>query len=212
MRSLQGLYLITPECAEGPDRLAALVGRAISGGARAVQYRQKAARSPLERSDQANAILQVCRAAGIPLIVNDDVSLAAALGADGVHLGRDDGDPLAARDRLGADAIIGVSCYDDLALARAAARRGASYVAFGSFFPSPTKPAAARASPQLLAAASRCMDVPLVAIGGITPENGGLLIAAGARMLAVISGVFAQPDVTAASRAYASLFPAGDPR
>ncbi|MCG6897537.1 MAG: thiamine phosphate synthase [Thiocapsa sp.] len=211
MTPLQGLYVITPEGTDRPDVLADQVGRAIAGGARIVQYREKG-RSRQEQYDRANAVLQICRAAGVPLVINDDVTLAAELGAEGVHLGRDDGDPLAARDRLGTDAIVGVSCYDDLARARAAARRGASYVAFGSFFPSPTKPDAVRASRQLLAAASRCMEVPLVAIGGITPKNGPLLIAAGARMLAIISGVFAQPDVTAAARTYASLFPAGDPR
>ncbi len=134
------------------------------------------------------------------------------IGADGVHLGRDDGDPIAARRRLGADAIIGVSCYDDLALAQAAERAGASYVAFGSFFPSATKPHAVRASVELLSAARDSLRIPAVAIGGITPQNGELLIAAGARMLAVVTGVFAQPDLAAAARAYASLFVDGDPR
>lgn len=211
MTHLDGLYLITPDTAEPPDVLAEQVAQAISGGARLVQYRHKGADRE-RRRDQAIAVLGACRAAGVHLIVNDDVALAAEIGADGVHLGRNDGDPIAARRRLGADAIIGVSCYDDLALARAAEQAGASYVAFGSFFPSATKPHAVRASVELLSAARDSLRIPAVAIGGITPQNGGLLIAAGARMLAVVTGVFAQPDLAAAARAYASLFLHGDPR
>jgi thiamine-phosphate pyrophosphorylase len=211
MTHLDGLYLITPNNADAPDVLAEQVALAISGGAGLVQYRHKGPDQQLRR-DQAIAVLRVCRTARVPFIVNDDVALAADIGADGVHLGRDDGDPIAARRRLGADAIIGISCYDDLALARAAAQAGASYVAFGSFFPSATKPDAVRASVELLSAARDSLRIPAVAIGGITPQNGGLLIAAGARMLAVVTGVFAQPDLAAAARAYASLFLDGDPR
>ncbi|CRI64346.1 putative Thiamine-phosphate pyrophosphorylase (TMP pyrophosphorylase) (TMP-PPase) (Thiamine-phosphate synthase) (ThiE) [Thiocapsa sp. KS1] len=211
MTHLDGLYLITPDTADNPDVLAEQVAQAISGGARLVQYRNKGADQQLRR-DQAIAVLGVCRAAGVPLVINDDVALAAEIGADGVHLGREDGDPIAARRRLGADAIIGVSCYDDMTLAQAAERAGASYVAFGSFFPSATKPHAAWASLGLLSTARDSLRIPAVAIGGITPQNGGLLIAAGARMLAVVTGVFAQPDLAAAARAYASLFVDGDPR
>ncbi|UHD14652.1 thiamine phosphate synthase [Thiocapsa bogorovii] len=211
MTHLDGLYLVTPDTADTPRALAEQVAQALSGGARLVQYRHKGSNRQLQR-DQATAVLGICRAAGVPLVINDDVTLAAEIGADGVHLGRDDGDPIAARRRLGADAIIGVSCYDDLALARAAAQAGASYIAFGSFFPSATKPNAVRASPALLSAARDSLRIPAVAIGGITPQNGGLLITAGARMLAVVTGVFAQPDLAAAARAYASLFVDGDPR
>lgn len=211
MTQLTGLYLITPDTLLEPGVLADQVARAIAGGAGLVQYRHKGTDRE-HRRDQAIAVLGACRAAGVPLVVNDDVALAAQLGADGVHLGRDDGDPIAARRRLGADAIIGVSCYDDLALAQAAEQAGASYVAFGSFFPSATKPHAVRASVELLIAARDSLRIPAVAIGGITPQNGGPLIAAGARMLAVVTGVFAQPDLAAAARAYASLFVDGDPR
>ncbi|MFB1490664.1 MULTISPECIES: thiamine phosphate synthase [unclassified Thiocapsa] len=211
MTHLDGLYLITPDTAEPPGVLAEQVAQAISGGARLVQYRHKGPDRRLRR-DQAIALLGVCRAADVLLVINDDVALAAEIGADGVHLGRDDGDPIAARRRLGADAIVGVSCYGDFELARAAERAGASYVAFGSFFPSATKPHAVRASVGLLSAARDSLRIPAVAIGGITPQNGGLLIAAGARMLAVVTGVFAQPDLAAAARAYASLFVDGDPR
>jgi thiamine-phosphate pyrophosphorylase len=211
MTRLHGLYLITPDTQEAPDRLAEHVARAISGGAGLVQYRHKGP-DRQRRQAQANAIFAVCRLAGVPFIVNDDLDLAASLGADGIHLGRDDENPIEARRRLGPHAIVGVSCYDDLALARAAERAGASYVAFGSFFPSTTKPHAVRASVELLSAARDSLRIPAVAIGGITPQNGGLLIAAGARMLAVVTGVFAQPDLAAAARAYASLFVDGDPR
>ncbi len=143
---------------------------------------------------------------GIPLIVNDDVELAAAVGAAGVHLGRDDAALQAARTRLGAEAIIGISCYNDLQRARQAAQAGADYVAFGRFYPSHSKPQAVLAEPALLSQATTELALPVVAIGGITPANGRALLAAGASMLAAIHGVFGQPDITAAARRYADLF------
>ncbi|MCK7575446.1 MAG: thiamine phosphate synthase [Chromatiales bacterium] len=203
---LQGLYAITPDAPLPIATLVEQVGAAIAGGARVIQYRDKT-HPPDERRRRAAALLVHCRAAGVPLIVNDDLDLAVELGADGVHLGRDDPDPRAARKRFGETAIIGVSCYDQLALAEAAADAGADYVAFGSFFPSTTKPKAVRPDPGLLTEARRRVALPLVAIGGITPHNGGPLIAAGADMLAVVTGVFAQADITAAARAYTNLFP-----
>lgn len=148
----------------------------------------------------------LCRARRVPLIINDDIELAVAVDADGVHLGRDDGDLSAARDRLGPGRLIGISCYNDLELARAAAAQGADYVAFGSFFVSATKPAAAPADIALLRRARRTLAVPIVAIGGITPENGRALIAAGADMLAVIRGVFATTDVRRAAQSFSELF------
>jgi thiamine-phosphate pyrophosphorylase len=211
MTELYGLYLITPDADDDPQHLAAQVARAIAGGARLVQHRYKGGDRALQVA-RAQALLHVCRSAGVPLVINDDIDLAITLGADGVHLGRDDGDPVEARQRLGPQAIIGVSCYDDLARAETAARQGATYVAFGSFFPSTTKPNAVRATPALLRAARERLPIPAVAIGGITPHNGRPLIAAGARMLAVVSGVFATPDPGAAAAAYASLFVDGDPR
>ncbi|WP_295405770.1 thiamine phosphate synthase [uncultured Thiocystis sp.] len=203
---LNGLYAITPDASNSPVSLTEQVVQAIKGGARLIQYRDKHSDSQ-GRHDRGAALLTLCREAGIPLIVNDDLALAVDLGADGVHLGRDDPDPRQARERLGDAAIIGVSCYDDLALAEAAEQAGASYIAFGSFFPSATKPQAARADPRLLTESRRRLRIPPVAIGGITPDNGGSLIAAGARMLAVVSGVFDQPDIAAAARAYTNLFP-----
>jgi len=200
---LHGLYAIT-DGAPAPDLLAG-VEAAIRGGARLVQYREKSAETA-RREAEARALLELCRGHGVPLIINDDVGLASAIGADGVHLGKDDGRVDAARVRLGPRAIIGVSCYDSLERALAAAREGADYVAFGSFFASDTKPGAVRAPLELLQHARSRLDIPLCAIGGITPENSAALLTAGADMLAVIKGLFAGADVGATARHYAELF------
>ena len=205
MKQLRGLYAITPQPGPGRPLLTAAVEQALAGGARLIQYRDKGS-DPGGRRDEAAALLALCRRAGVPLIINDDLELAAAIGADGLHLGRDDADPRDARDRLGAGAIIGVSCYNQLERARRAQEVGADYAAFGRFFPSATKPRAVQADPELLRQARRELTLPLVAIGGITPENGAPLIAAGADMLAVIDGVFAQPDIAAAARRFSRLF------
>jgi thiamine-phosphate pyrophosphorylase len=203
MTRLRGLYAITPEHPV-PD-LAQQVALAIAGGARVIQYRDKSADRE-RRLAEAGALRVLCRAAGVLLIVNDDPALAAAIGADGVHLGRDDGDPAEARRLLGPRAIIGVSCYNRLDLGVAAQATGADYIAFGSFFPSATKPGTISAEPELLLRARAALRLPLVAIGGITPQNGTALIASGADMLAVVSGVFAGPDPKAAAAAYTRLF------
>jgi len=199
---LRGLYAITPDLADR-GRLLDLAGQALEGGIAALQYRCKTLPSP-ERLAQATALAALCRAKGVMFIVNDDPGIAIAAGADGVHLGRDDGDPAQARARLGAK-LLGVSCYDSLEAARAAVAAGADYVAFGSVFSSPTKPAALRA-PLALFAAAKPLGVPLVAIGGITLEKAPQLIAAGADALAVISDLFEAPDVAARARAYGKLF------
>ncbi len=201
----RGLYVITDSTLTDSDHLPAQVGQAIAGGAVAVQYRDKST-DRQQRLLQARALAGVCRAAGVPLIVNDDVELAAQAEADGVHLGRDDADIADARRRLGKRALIGVSCYNELERARHGATAGADYLAFGRFFPSPTKPDAVQADIELLSAARRTLSVPLVAIGGITPENGGRLVAAGADLLAVVHGVFGAPDAGVAAAAYARLF------
>lgn len=202
---MRGLYAITDSQLTPGAALVPAVAAALRGGARVIQYRDKSA-DGARREQEAAALNALCRNHGALLIVNDDVELAAAVSASGVHLGRDDPQLAAARRRLGADAIIGVSCYNQLTRAQAAAEQGADYVAFGRFFPSRTKPDAAAATPELLRAARSALDLPLVAIGGITPENGGLLIEAGADMLAVIHGVFGQPDIEAAARRFAALF------
>jgi thiamine-phosphate pyrophosphorylase len=206
LKGLRGLYAITPERSMGAAALAQAVRSAIAGGARLVQYRDKSDDAD-RRLIEARAVLRECVEAGIPLIVNDDLHLTIEIGATGIHLGRGDIDPRRARAELGSAALIGVSCYDDWERARTAAAAGADYVAFGSFFPSRTKPLAVRADPALLRRAHRELGLPVVAIGGITPENGGALIAAGADMLAVVNGLFGRTDVTAAARAYANLFP-----
>ncbi len=203
-RSIRGLYAITPE--ESDTRaLIDKVRLAIAGGARLVQYRCKLAEHA-QRCTQAAALLTLCRRAGVSLIVNDDVDCACEVDADGVHIGRDDGDVGAVRSRLGARMLLGVSCYDRLELALAAERAGADYVAFGSVFASPTKPAAVRAPLELFSRAREQLKIPIVAIGGITPQNAFSVIAAGADALAVISAVFDAADITAAAAAFSKHF------
>jgi len=205
MSRLRGLYAITPEIPQVTPPLATQVELAIAGGARLVQYRDKSGDAD-KRRREAQALLSVCRAAGVPLIINDDLELAQKIGADGVHLGKDDVDTADARARLGPRAIIGVSCYDRLERAVDGRGLGADYAAFGRFFPSTTKPLAVQADPELLRRASNRLNMPLVAIGGITPENGGILISAGADMLAVVEAVFGRPDIRRAAAAFARLF------
>ncbi len=200
---LRGLYAITPEMAD-TRALLAKVEAAIAGGAALVQYRAKTL-APALRAEQAARLVALCRAQGIPMIVNDDVELAFAIGADGVHLGRADGDVRAARMRL-PHAILGISCYADPARAEAAAALGADYVGIGSVFPSRTKPGAARAALDCLGEARRRGGLPVAAIGGITADNAGDAIAAGADMLAVISALFDAADVAAAARALSQPF------
>jgi thiamine-phosphate pyrophosphorylase len=207
---LRGLYVITDRALAGGRALPSLVEDALAGGARVVQYRDKTT-DHARRHTEAAALAALCRDAAALLIVNDDVELALAVHADGVHLGRDDDAIAAARARLGPDRVIGVSCYDRFALALAAQEAGADYVAFGSFHPSPTKPAAVRADLSLLARGRRELTLPLVAIGGITPENGRALVVAGADMLAVINAVFGAADVRAAAAAFAPLFASEEP-
>lgn len=202
-RLRRGLYAITPD-EPSTGRLLARVEAVIAAGASCLQYRNKAADDVL-RLEQAHALNEACRRHGLPLIINDHVELCARIGADGVHLGGGDGDVRAARDRLGPDAIIGASCYDSLGRARDAVADGASYIAFGAFHPSPTKPGARRADPSLLAE-SAVLGVPRVAIGGILPTHAAALVAAGADLIAVISGVFDADDPSSAARAYLTAF------
>ena len=199
---LRGLYAITPDCADSAV-LIERVERALDGGVAALQYRNKLA-GTAKKVFEARALAGLCRGRGVPFIVNDGVELAREVGADGVHLGREDGALAAARAKLGAK-LLGASCYDSLAAARAAVAAGADYVAFGSVFPSPTKPLAVRAPLELFAAA-RALGVPLVAIGGITLENAPQLLRAGADCVAVISDLFDAPDIAGRARAYEKLF------
>ena len=196
---LRGLYAITPEIADS-ETLLRSVAQALEGGIAMLQYRRKDG----QRLDEARNLARMCRDRAVPFVVNDDIDIAIASGADGAHLGRDDGDLAAARSRLKGK-ILGVSCYNSPDAAHAAVAAGADYVAFGSVFPSPTKPAALRA-PLSLFGAARALGVPLVAIGGITLQNAPQLIAAGADCLAVISDLFEAPDIAEKARAYSKLF------
>jgi thiamine-phosphate pyrophosphorylase len=202
---IAGLYAIADSSYLAADQFVPAVRAALDGGARVVQYRDKQA-TAAQREAIARALKDLCRGHGVPLLINDDVALAAAVDAAGVHLGRDDPDIAAARAVLGDAALIGVSCYNELARAQAAQDAGADYIAFGRFFPSRTKPQAVPATPELLRTARAALKIPIVAIGGVTPENGASLIAAGADALAVIEGVFNQPDIRAAAERYARLF------
>jgi thiamine-phosphate pyrophosphorylase len=202
-RRIAGLYAVTPDLADIVD-LGARVAAALAGGAAAVQYRNKTADARCRR-EQALALARIHAARGALFIVNDDPVLAAEIGADGVHVGEDDGSIAAAREIVGPDRIVGVSCYNDFARAQAALAAGADYIAFGSFFPSAVKPDARRADIELLEQA-RGLPVPVVAIGGITAANAPTLFRAGADAVAVISAVFDAPDVGAAASAIAATF------
>jgi thiamine-phosphate pyrophosphorylase len=202
---MRGLYAITDDRLTAGEHLLPNVEQALIGGAWLVQYRNKTL-SLTEQRAEAKALLVLCRRYGVRLIINDDLELALAIGADGVHLGRDDGDIAAARARLQPGGILGVSCYNNWAIAVKAVRAGADYIAFGAFFPSATKPQAARATPDLIRRAKQELSIPVVAIGGITPNNSAELIDAGIDMLAVITAVFGQPDIRAAARSFAELF------
>jgi thiamine-phosphate pyrophosphorylase len=202
---LRGLYAITPETTDSAHLEASVrtLFAAAANDCAALQYRNKSGTQAI-RLDQARCLAALARASRVPFIVNDDVQLAVAVGADGVHIGRDDGDIGAARAALRGK-LVGVSCYDDLATARSAVTSGADYVAFGSVFPSNTKPQAVRA-PLALFRAAKALGVPLVAIGGITAQNAPAVLDAGADALAVISALFDAPDIAARAREFARLF------
>jgi thiamine-phosphate pyrophosphorylase len=202
--AIRGLYVLTPD-EHDASRLVDRVAAAIAGGARLVQYRSKGAPDAIRR-EQARALQALCAARSVPLIVNDDPALAAEIGAAGVHVGADDVPAAAARAIVGPDAIVGVSCYADLERARRAIGDGADYVAFGSFFSSPTKPHAVRADTRLVREAKAIAAVPVVAIGGITAADVDALRAAGVDAVAVISAVFDAPDIEAAARRIARRF------
>jgi thiamine-phosphate pyrophosphorylase len=194
---LRGLYAITPETLDA-ERLMKKVREALEGGIALLQYRRKARSSLTE----AETLMQLAHSFGVPFIVNDDVELGRQLGADGVHLGRDDPDVASAKKRF-PQGLVGASAYNDLDRARKAVRAGADYVAFGSVFASPTKPAAVRAPLSLF---RNDLGAPLCAIGGITLQNAPQAIEAGASLLAVISDLFDAPDIRARARDYKRLF------
>ena len=201
----RGLYAITDSNLIPSDQQIEAVALAIQGGAMMVQYRNKGG-DESQRQWEAQDLVNLCRPLGVPLIINDDIKLAQLVRAHGVHLGKEDPQIAEARKALGPNAIIGVSCYNEIERAIAAEQAGADYVAFGSFFPSSTKPKAVHADITLLCEAKKRLKIPVVAIGGITAENGKQLIEAGADLLAVIHGVFGQSDIRAAAERIARLF------
>ena len=199
----RGLYAITPDETD-TQRLFERIEPVLEAGVVLLQYRNKIADAAL-RLDQALMLQLLCGCYGVPLIINDDVVLAKTIAANGVHLGQHDADIAAARALLGSNVIIGVSCYDSLDRAQSLAQAGANYLAFGAFYPTATKPDAPRAHPELLGEAQR-LGLPLVAIGGIRPQNVRALRDAGADLIAVIAGLWDAPDPVAAAQAYVTAF------
>ncbi len=206
-KTLRGLYAITPDDAD-TSRLLDRVKSVLSAKPALLQYRNKLA-SPSLQLEQAMPLASLCRNAGVPLIINDDATLALRVGAAGVHLGTEDGAFDDARATLGSNAIIGVSCYGSLMLAQQAASAGANYVAFGSVFASPTKPNATQIGLSLLTEARRSLQIPICAIGGIERRNAGQLIALGVDLVAVISDVFDDSQPALAAMQFGQLFQRG---
>ena len=201
---IQGLYAITPD--EGnTDLLLKKVEAALQGGVSVLQYRNKAANHKL-KTQQARAILPLCRQYHVPFIINDSVKLCLALDADGVHLGADDGNLSEVRERLGVSKLLGASCYNQFNLALQAQLAGADYVAFGACFASNTKPNAPEADLSLFNRAKLELGIPIIGIGGVTLQNAAQLIAAGADAIAVINAIFNADDIKSASRQFSSLF------
>lgn len=186
---LRGLYAITDSQYLADTTFLDSIEQALLGGANIIQYRDKSQQTE-KRLQQADGIVRLCEQHQAICIINDDIELASAVSAHGVHLGKQDGSIAAARKQLGAGAIIGASCYNQIALAETAQAEGADYVAFGAVYASPTKPLAATASLALLQQAKAQLDIPFCAIGGITTQNAQAVVDAGADMVAVISGLF----------------------
>ncbi len=201
---MKGLYLVTPDW-DDTDRLLEVTEQALLGGASLVQYRHKTAEAA-QRMAQASALLALCRHHTVPLVINDYVELCIALDADGVHVGGTDASVAAVRALLGADKIVGASCYGDLQLAHAAREQGASYVAFGGFYPSRVKKYPVTTASDIIAQSRAAIDLPIVVIGGMTAENSLPLVQQGADMVAAISSVFSAPDPRLAARQIAMLF------
>ena len=202
---IKGLYAITDRDLCASPSIESNVEAAIRGGATVVQYRDKGT-DEKRREAEASRLLEVCRANNVPLIVNDDIELAKHIDADGVHVGKDDQSLTRAREILGSEAIIGVSCYNSIESALTAQSAGADYVAFGRFYPSSIKPGAVQASIDQLRANRTCINVPVVAIGGIKPDNAKDLLDAGVDLLAVINAVFGTGDPFAAASQFSEYF------
>jgi thiamine-phosphate pyrophosphorylase len=202
---MKGLYAITDTANLSSEIMLTRTEEILRAGAKLLQYRNKQA-DENTRLTEARQLIDLCKQYTVPLIINDDIALAVQMGADGVHLGKTDSSIADARKRLGDKAMIGCSCYNDLDRAQQAANSGADYIAFGAFSPSPTKPEAAHATLDIIQTAKQIFNLPVVAIGGITLENGQSLIEAGADMLAVISGLYASNDPFNTTKKYINLF------
>jgi thiamine-phosphate pyrophosphorylase len=201
---MRGLYLVTPDW----DDTAALLARteqAMAAGAAMLQYRHKGASADLRR-EQAAALLALCRRHGVPFIINDHLELCLALGADGVHVGGMDASVLEARAALGPDLIVGASCYGERSRAERAAIEGASYLAYGGFYPSLVKQYAVTTAPDIVDWSKNAFDLPCVVIGGMSPERAAPLVERGADMVAAISSVYAAASPALAVRQFADLF------
>ncbi len=201
---MNGLYLVTPDW-DDTDQLVAASEQAIAGGATLLQYRHKTA-GDTQRVEQAAALLTLCRRMNVPLIINDHIDLCEQLDADGIHVGGTDASVADVRARVGKDKIVGASCYGDLQLARSAAAAGASYLAFGGFYPSRVKKYEVSTPPDIITRALAEFDLPVCVIGGMTVDNSRPLVALGAHMVAAISSVYSVDDHRSAASAFASLF------
>jgi thiamine-phosphate pyrophosphorylase len=201
---MKGLYLVTPDW-DDTDKLVAATEQAIAGGASLLQYRHKTASAEL-RTEQAAALLTLCRRLNVPLIINDHLDLCERIDADGIHVGGTDASVAEVRTKLGKAKIVGASCYGDLQLARDASAAGASYVAFGGFYPSRVKKYEVTTSPDIITRALSDIDLPLCVIGGMTPQNARSLIELGAHAVAAISSVYAATDHRSAAAEFASMF------
>lgn len=201
---MKGLYLVTPDW-DDTEKLVAASEQAIAGGATLLQYRHKTASDAL-RTEQASALLALCRRLNIPLIINDHIALCEKLDADGIHVGGTDAAVADVRARLGRDKVVGASCYGDLQLARDAAAAGASYVAFGGFYPSRVKKYEVTTSPDIITQALAELDLPVCVIGGMTVENSRPLVTKGAHMVAAISSIYTVDDHRSAASTFANLF------
>ena len=201
---MKGLYLVTPDW-DDTERLIAVSEQAIRGGASLLQYRHKTASEPL-RQEQAAALLELCRRLNVPLIINDHLELCEAIDADGIHVGGTDASVASMRARLGSSKIVGASCYGDLQLARDAQASGASYVAFGGFYPSLVKKYAVTTAPNIITLALNELNLPICIIGGMTPENSRVLIDHGAHMVAAISSVYSADNPHLAATNFSQMF------
>ncbi|KQW91429.1 thiamine-phosphate pyrophosphorylase [Massilia sp. Root418] len=201
---MQGLYLVTPDW-DDTSRLLDVSEQALAEGVALLQYRHKEACAEL-RMEQSVALLALCRRYRVPFIVNDHVDLCLLIGADGVHLGGTDARIGQTRALLGPGAIIGASCYGEMQLALDAQDAGATYVAFGGFYPSRVKQYAVTTQPAILDEARRRIALPRVVIGGMTPQNAAPLVARGAQMVACVSGVYMAPEPARAVRDFNALF------